>query len=41
LLGVPMVALYLIGVGVAYLFGPKREKETSSLPVPSPERRGD
>ena len=35
LLGVPMVALYLIGVGVAYLFGPRRQSEESQLPVPS------
>jgi len=35
LLGVPMVILYLIGVAVAYLFGPKRQSETSQLPVPT------
>jgi len=35
LLGVPMVVLYLIGVAVAYLFGSRREKETTNLPVPS------
>jgi len=40
LLGVPMVALYLIGVGVAYLFGPRRDKAASQLPVPT-ERRAD
>lgn len=34
LLGVPMVILYLVGVGVAYLFGPKRQSE-SQLPVPT------
>jgi hypothetical protein len=34
-----MVALYLIGVGVAYLFGPKREKETSNLPGADPSAR--
>ena len=34
LLGVPMVILYLIGVGVAYLFGQRREaRVTSSLPA--------
>jgi sec-independent protein translocase protein TatC len=34
LLGVPMVILYLIGVGVAYLFGPRREaRVASSLPA--------
>ena len=34
MLGVPMVILYLIGVGVAYLFGPKREAPaTTSLPA--------
>jgi sec-independent protein translocase protein TatC len=38
LLGVPMVALYLIGVGVAYLFGPKHQSEESQLPVPTPPR---
>ena len=38
LLGVPMVFLYLIGVGVAYLFGPRREAPVaSSLPA----RRAD
>jgi sec-independent protein translocase protein TatC len=35
LLGVPMVILYLIGVGVAYFFGPRREKAASQLPVPT------
>jgi len=38
MLGVPMVFLYLIGVGVAYLFGPRRERPvagTSQLPVPT------
>ena len=33
MLGVPMVILYLIGVGVAYLFGPRREPVASSLPA--------
>jgi sec-independent protein translocase protein TatC len=34
MLGVPMVILYLIGVGVAYLFGPRREAPVaSSLPA--------
>jgi sec-independent protein translocase protein TatC len=35
MLGVPMVFLYLIGVGVAYLFGPRREPAavTSQLPA--------
>jgi len=34
MLGVPMVILYLIGVGVAYLFGPRREAPAaSSLPA--------
>ena len=38
MLGVPMVILYLIGVGVAYLFGPRREAPVaSSLPA----RRAD
>jgi Sec-independent protein secretion pathway component TatC len=40
LLGVPMVVLYLIGVGVAYVFGPRREPAASQLPVPT-ERRAD
>jgi len=35
LLGVPMVFLYLIGVGVAYLFGPRREPAATQLPVPT------
>ncbi len=38
MLGVPMVFLYLIGVGVAYLFGPRREAASSGasqLPVPT------
>jgi sec-independent protein translocase protein TatC len=34
MLGIPMVFLYLIGVGVAFAFGPKRASEpTSSLPA--------
>jgi len=40
LLGVPMVVLYLIGVGVAYLFGPRRERAVQ--PATSlPARRAD
>jgi sec-independent protein translocase protein TatC len=36
LLGVPMVILYLIGVAVAYVFGPRRERSAASqLPVPT------
>jgi len=38
LLGVPMVALYLIGVGVAYMFGPRRQSAEDQLPVPSQRR---
>ena len=41
LLGVPMVALYLIGVGVAYVFGPRRQSEESQLPVSTQRRRAD
>ena len=34
MLGVPMVILYLVGVGVAFAFGPKRVSQpASSLPV--------
>jgi sec-independent protein translocase protein TatC len=33
MLGVPMVILYLIGVGVAYLFGRGASTVTSSLPA--------
>ncbi len=36
MLGIPMVFLYLIGVGVAYLFGPRREPSAAagtSLPA--------
>jgi sec-independent protein translocase protein TatC len=42
LLAVPMVFLYLIGVGVAYVFGPRRAPAaaTSQLPVAT-ERRAD
>jgi sec-independent protein translocase protein TatC len=40
LLGVPMVILYLIGVGVAYVFGPRRERaETPASQLPA--RRAD
>jgi sec-independent protein translocase protein TatC len=36
MLGVPMVVLYLIGVGVAFMFGPKRVSEpATSLPAPT------
>ena len=35
LLGIPMVILYLVGVGVAYLFGSRRPSAASQLPVPT------
>jgi hypothetical protein len=34
LLGVPMVSLYLIGVGVAYMFGPEAPERGEPAPVP-------
>ena len=38
MLGVPMVVLYLIGVAVAFAFGPKRERATTTLPASRPTR---
>ena len=40
MLGVPMVFLYLIGVGVAFAFGPRREP-ASSLPATQPAASRD
>jgi sec-independent protein translocase protein TatC len=34
-LGIPMVALYLVGVGVAYMFGGSKRKRAKSEQVPS------
>jgi len=41
LLGVPMVFLYLIGVGVAYLFGPRRDAAAQAPASQLPARRAD
>jgi sec-independent protein translocase protein TatC len=41
LLAVPMVVLYLIGVAVAYLFGPRREPAVDPRAGQLPARRAD
>jgi sec-independent protein translocase protein TatC len=42
ILGVPMVGLYLAGIGAAWLFGPRSEKSTSlaTYPAASSDRAG-
>ena len=42
MLGVPMVVLYLVGVAVAFAFGPRRERaEPTSLPATRPAASRD